>query len=67
MGEELCVLDLKELEVNVVEAVDVLELLAEELIVEETVFVLEAWLLSVPVTDPVLIALAVGVYVCTGV
>ncbi len=67
MGEELCVLDFNELDVNVVEPVDVLELLADDVIVGDTVFVLEGRLLSVPEPDRVFRALVVGVYVCTGV
>ena len=67
MGEELCVLDFNELDVNVVEPVDVLELLADDVIVGDTVFVLEGRLLSVPKPDRVFRALVVGVYVCTGV
>lgn len=50
-----------------VEAVDVLELLADDVIVGDTVFVLEGRLLSVPEPDLVFRALIVGVYVCTGV
>ena len=41
MGEELCVLDFNELEVKVVEPVDVLELLAEDVRVDDMVFDLE--------------------------
>jgi hypothetical protein len=67
VGEELCVLDFNELDVNVVEPVDVLELLADDVIVGDTVFVLEGRLLSVPEPDRVFRALVVGVYVCTGV
>ena len=55
------------LDVNVVEAVDVLELLADDVIVEDTVFVLEGRLLRVPDPDPVFRALTLGVNVCTGV
>ena len=55
------------LDVNVVEAVDVLELLADDVIVEDTVFVLESRLIRVPDPDIVFIALTLGVNVCTGV